>query len=79
MTDKQYIEFLDEYADLLRVFEGHFSGLRENWKEATGRNCPFTFSGLQDAVGDVRQEIIWEKTDILSASLVGTEVGNSFN
>jgi hypothetical protein len=79
MTDQEYIEFLDQYADLLRVFETHFSGLRENWKEATGRNCPFTISHLMDSVGDVRQEIEWEKRDLISASLIGTEVVDYFN
>jgi GTPase SAR1 family protein len=79
MTEKQYIEFLDQYADLLRVFETHFSSLRENWKEVTSRNCPFKFNKLEDAVADVRSAIVWEKTDLISASLVGTEVGNYFN
>jgi hypothetical protein len=79
MTDKEYIEFLDQYSDLLRTFETHFSGLRENWKAVTGRNCPFKFNKLEDAVADVLSDIEWEKTDLISASLVGTEIGNYLN
>jgi hypothetical protein len=73
MTDKEYIEFLDQYAGLLRAFETHFSGLKDNWKEVTGRNCPFITRELTYESRRMLSDIENEKADLISADIVCTE------
>jgi hypothetical protein len=70
MTDKEYAQFCDEYRDLIQTYSNHFERLKENWREVTGRECPFDCNKLAGISEEAIEDLRWASRDITGAIIL---------
>jgi hypothetical protein len=81
MTETEYADFCLKYRDLIDNFAGHFESLKREWKDVTGRECPFAdhTTRLSDSLIEVSADLYWSAHEIKNAEIIERAINDYLN